>query len=96
MPPPDPKEASAAQRRTARRRASSAQIRVDLPATTLEGEVDNLSASGILFYTPTDLVVTMQITEANGQKSTRTGRLVRMQRLQPGHNGWAVEFDATA
>jgi hypothetical protein len=96
MPPPDPKEASAAQRRTARRRSSSAQIQVELPAASLDGEVDNLSSSGILFYTAHDLVITMEITEANGQKSTRTGRLVRMQRLQPGHNGWAVEFDATA
>jgi hypothetical protein len=31
--------------------------------------------------------------EQNGKPLVRSGRLVRAQRVRPGHVGWAIEFD---
>ena len=81
-----------ADRRIARRKPSSAVLKACLGPVELNGEVDNTSKTGILFFTDEELRLRLEITE-NGQTSTRTGRLVRMQRLQPGQNGWAVELD---
>jgi hypothetical protein len=88
----DPKDSRTADRRIAHRKASGALLRAHLEVSSLSGEVDNTSKTGILFFTDEELRLRLEITE-NGQTSTRTGRLVRMQRLQPGQNGWAVEFD---
>lgn len=102
MAPHHPKDSKAhsqaadsktADRRIARRKPSEATLEARIEACTLEGTVDNTSKTGILFFTGEELCVRLEIREANGQTSQRTGRLVRMQRLQPGQNGWAVEFD---
>ncbi len=86
-------DAQTAERRIARRKPSEATLEAHLEACTLSGTVDNTSKTGILFFTGEELRVQLEIREANGQTSQRSGRLVRMQRLQPGQNGWAVEFD---
>jgi hypothetical protein len=54
--------------------------------------MDNISTSGVLFFTGADLRVSVQIVE-NGQPVVRSGRLVRAQRVRPEHVGWAIEFD---
>jgi hypothetical protein len=82
-----------AERRIARRKPSEATLEARIEACTLPGTVDNTSKTGILFFTGEELRVQLEIREANGRTSHRSGRLVRMQRLQPGQNGWAVEFD---
>ena len=65
-------------------------LKVD--AQELNGEADNLSRSGILFFTEGDLHVELEV-EADGEVMKRTGRLVRCERIHDSRRGWAVEFD---
>ena len=80
-------------RRRHRRRSPQAKVRLTVEPATIAGEVDNLSRSGILFYAEGSLQVTLEI-EEDGQKTTRTGRIVRAQRIRGSTFGWAIEFDA--
>ena len=86
MKPPSP------DRRNDKRQRSAGKVRLRVEASDLEGEMDNISPSGVLFFTAADLRVSVQL-EENGQPIVRSGRLVRAQRVQPGHVGWAIEFD---
>lgn len=83
---------SAAERRAEKRRRSAGKVTLRIDASELEGEMDNISTSGVLFFTGADLRVSVQILE-NGQPVVRSGRLVRAQRVRPEHVGWAIEFD---
>ena len=80
-----------------RRRASRSQVkgsvRLKVDAQDLAGEADNISRSGILFFTEGDLRVELEI-ESGGEVMTKTGRLVRCERIHDSRRGWAVEFDA--
>lgn len=84
--------ATAAERRAGKRRRTAGKVKLLIDAVELEGELDNISPSGVLFFTGADLRVSVQI-EENGQAVVRTGRLVRAQRVRPEHVGWAIEFD---
>ena len=88
MKPQDP----ASDRRTNKRRHSAGKVGLRIEAAELEGELDNISPNGVLFFTAADLRVRVQL-EENGQPVVRSGRLVRAQRVRPGHVGWAIEFD---
>jgi hypothetical protein len=94
MKPQDAPHASAtaAERRTDKRRRSAGKVLLRIDASELEGEMDNLSSSGVLFFTGADLRVSVQLVE-NGQPVVRSGRLVRAQRVRAEHVGWAIEFD---
>jgi len=94
MKPQDAPNASAtaAERRTDKRRRSAGKVLLRIDASELEGEMDNLSSSGVLFFTGADLRVSVQLVE-NGQPVVRSGRLVRAQRVRAEHVGWAIEFD---
>jgi hypothetical protein len=94
MKPQDtpPPSVSAADRRGEKRRRSAGKIKLLIGAATLEGELDNISPSGVLFFTGADLSVSVQV-EENGKPVVRSGRLVRAQRVRPEHVGWAIEFD---
>jgi hypothetical protein len=83
---------TAGDRRADKRRRSAGKIKLLIDAATLEGELDNISPSGVLFFTGAGLRVSVQI-EEQGQPVVRTGRLVRAQRVRPDHVGWAIEFD---
>jgi len=89
---PQPTSATAAERRGDKRRRTTGKIKLRIDAVTLEGELDNISPSGVLFFTGADLRVAVEI-EENGQPVVRTGRLVRAQRVRAQHVGWAIEFD---
>jgi hypothetical protein len=80
-------------RRRHRRRASSSQVRLTAEPTTIAGEVENISKSGLLFFAEGSFRVVVEI-EENGQATKRTGRLVRGQRIRGNTFGWAIEFDA--
>jgi hypothetical protein len=69
-----------------------ATIRLVLDTRELGGRAENLSSSGVLFFSEGDLRVTVEVDE-QGQKLVREGRLVRAQRMRDGRLGWAVEFD---
>lgn len=86
-------QTSTSDRRRAHRRAveTSVQVRIDTPE--LRGTANNLSASGILFFTDGELRVTVEV-EENGTTRSLSGSLVRCERIKGDHRGWAVEFDA--
>ena len=84
--------ATAADRRTDKRRRSAGKVKLMIEAATLDGEMDNVSQSGVLFFTGADLRVSVEV-EENGEQVVKTGRLVRAQRVRPEHVGWAIEFD---
>ena len=94
MKPQDPPQsgATASDRRTDKRRRSVGKVGLRIEASELEGEMDNTSPSGVLFFTAADLRVSVQF-EEHGQPVVRSGRLVRAQRVRAGHVGWAIEFD---
>jgi hypothetical protein len=78
-------------RRTAPRQASSGRVAVHLLAQDLQGDGDNVSRSGILFYTQGDVEVEVEF-EQDGVLQRRIGHLVRCERIRGNRGGWAVEF----
>jgi len=80
------------ERRAAGRRTSRAEIRLVVDSRELTGRAENVSESGVLFFSPGELRVSVEIDE-HGTKQVRSGRLVRAQRLRGDQIGWAVEFD---
>ena len=85
--------ADVANRRRAPRKQVKGSVHLKVDAQDITGEVDNLSRSGILFFTEGDLQVELEI-ESGGEMIKRTGRLVRCERIHDSRRGWAVEFDA--
>ena len=94
MKPQDPPNpgATAAERRIDKRRRTTGKVGLRIEATDLAGELDNISHSGVLFFTGADLRVSVTL-EQDGKQVVRSGRLVRAQRVRPEHVGWAIEFD---
>ena len=82
-----------ANRRRATRRQMKGVIQLKVDTQVLSGEADNISRSGILFFTEGDLKVELEI-ESDGEVTKKTGRLVRCERIHDARRGWAVEFDA--
>lgn len=80
------------ERRRARRLTNRGRIKLSIETKELEGRADNVSQSGILFFSEGDLRVTVEV-EENGALKRRPGRLVRAQRMRGDRFGWAVEFD---
>jgi hypothetical protein len=80
-------------RRRHRRRSSNSQVRLTAEPTTITGEIENVSRSGLLFFAEGSFRVAVEIDE-NGQTTKRTGRLVRGQRIRGNTFGWAIEFDS--
>lgn len=80
------------ERRRARRLTNRGRIKLSIETKELEGRADNVSQSGILFFSEGDLRVTVEV-EENGVVKQRPGRLVRAQRMRGDRFGWAVEFD---
>jgi hypothetical protein len=67
-------------------------VRVVIETRELSGRADNVSQNGVLFFSDSDLRVTVQVGEGTEARSI-PGRLVRAQRMRGDHFGWAVEFD---
>lgn len=88
----DKKELRVGERRRGRREPVSGKLRLFLEAQTIEGEADNASRSGILFFTDNDLRVEVEF-EEEGQKVRKRGKLVRCERIRGTRCGWAVEFE---
>ena len=82
------------ERRQHARRATRATIRLVVDTPELTCRAENVSSGGVLFFSPGDLRVTVEI-EEQGTKRLQTGRLVRAQRVRGDQTGWAVEFDPT-
>jgi hypothetical protein len=82
-----------ANRRRAPRMQHRGTVRLSVHAQDLAGEADNISQTGILFFTEGDLRVVLEV-ETDGEVMSRAGRLVRCERIHDSRSGWAVEFDA--
>ncbi len=80
------------ERRRARRLTNRGRVKLTIDTKELEGRADNVSQSGVLFFSEGDLRVTVEV-EENGGVKRRPGRLVRAQRMRGDRFGWAVEFD---
>jgi hypothetical protein len=82
-----------ASRRRAPRRQVKGVVRLQISEQDLIGEADNLSKSGVLFFTEGDLKVELEI-DCGGETIKKTGCVVRCERIHDSRRGWAVEFDA--
>jgi len=67
-------------------------VHVTIDTGELEGTADNISPSGILFFTGGELRVTVEVSQ-NGELRRHSGNLVRCERIKGDRRGWAVEFD---
>ena len=67
-------------------------MQVSIDTTALKGVANNLSKTGILFFTDGELRVTVEIV-GGGETKQLSGSLVRCERIKGDHRGWAVEFD---
>jgi hypothetical protein len=88
----DTDKLTAEDRRLSIREPIDAKVEVVLETTQLVGSANNVSQSGILFFTDGDLRVTVRM-ESEGGTREMTGSLVRCERIKGDHRGWAVEFD---
>lgn len=70
----------------------SSPVQLHVEEAKLEGSADNISRSGVLFFTEGTLQVTVEI-EEDGVIRSRNGRLVRSERIRGNQQGWAVEFE---
>jgi hypothetical protein len=80
------------ERRRTRRTTTRGMVKLKIETQELSGHADNVSPTGVLFFSEGDLRVTVDI-EENGTTRTVSGRLVRAQRMRGDSFGWAVEFD---
>jgi len=81
------------EKRAEPRTESHQSVRLKIDSADLTGACENISGVGVLFFTDDTLQVTVELEEADGRKVTRTGRLVRVQRMSLDNTGFAVEFD---
>ena len=80
------------ERRRNRRATNRDSVKLKIDTQELEGHADNVSPTGVLFFSEGDLRVTVEV-EDNGVTKLMHGRLVRAQRMRGDSFGWAVEFD---
>lgn len=85
-------ETDISERRRSQREALRTKVQLAIETDSLAGFADNISQTGVLFFSSEQLRVTVEMDEGD-KKVTRTGRLVRAQRMQGDSVGWAVEFD---
>jgi hypothetical protein len=93
MNPHEPFGTKISDRRRHNRRAVQAQVRLSVDTEEVLGYVDNVSRSGLLFFSDGDLRVTVRY-EEDGKPMVRSGRLIRAARMRGDSFGWAVEFDS--
>lgn len=85
-------ETEIAERRSSQRSANRSEVHMTIEVEQLSGYADNISRTGVLFFSEQPLTVKVEMSEG-GLITTRKGRLVRAQRMQGDSVGWAVEFD---
>jgi hypothetical protein len=80
------------EQRSALRLPAQGVVRVRLESTLLEGECENRSEAGVHLLSLDELRVVVEFEDEPGS-SPRTGRLVRVQRMDQERSGLAIEFD---
>jgi hypothetical protein len=89
---PESESVSAADRRDRRRKSTDLKIEVSVETGSLEGQTQNLSAAGVFFFSESDLRVRVSLEQEDGPIE-RSGRLVRVERMNEDSTGFAIEFD---
>ncbi len=92
MNPTDPLSTSLTDRRRSKRFQIQGKVGLAIETAAIEGVAENLSRTGILFYTDQPVRVVVEL-EEEGVVRRRSGTLVRCERIQGDRRGWAVEFD---
>lgn len=80
------------ERRSTSRTGPSLPLSITVENPTLGGRSDNLSAAGVFFFSSERLRVRVEY-EEDGERRTRMGWLVRVQRMSAETTGFAIEFD---
>jgi hypothetical protein len=89
----EPSSQELADQRAAERADLTVSLRLSLAAQELAGVTCDASRSGVMFTSGEHLRVEVEI-EEDGVPVTRTGRIVRVQRVNAGEVAYAVELDA--
>ena len=92
LPSSAPSALSVGERRAQVREDSNEELHLTIETASLDGVTENVSGIGVLFFTEGDLRVSVDMKEG-GVRTTRKGRLVRVQRMSMDNTGFAVEFD---
>ncbi len=92
MKPSDDTQSMTGERRTGIRVSMQSKVRLTVENPEFEGRAENVSQTGVLFFSDQDLAVTVEI-EEDGVVKRVPGHLVRFQRMRGERTGWAVEFD---
>ena len=81
-------------RRQSERKRAHGAVHMVLETKELSGRAQNVSQTGLLFFSDDPLRVRVSIQE-HGVERELTGRLVRAQRMKGDELGWAIEIDPT-
>lgn len=92
MNPYDDNNTSVGERRRATRRDSEVELEIQLDASTLRGQAENISTAGVFFFSTDPLNVRVRVYDSASSKEY-TGKLVRVERLSQETTGYAIEFD---
>jgi hypothetical protein len=86
------KGAQVGERRRGSREKIGGKVSLILEGQSLEGDADNVSRTGILFFTDGEVKVEVEY-EEDGVLRRMRGQLVRCERIRGNRRGWAVEFE---
>jgi len=81
------------ERRASPRAGPSIPLAITVENPTLHGRSDNLSGAGVFFFSSERLRVRVEY-EQDGRRRTRSGWLVRVQRMSAETTGFAIEFES--
>lgn len=86
------KPVEVSEQRKSERQVASGQLRIVVQEQELQGEFQDASPNGIMFYADGPLQVQVEF-DQDGERVLRTGRLVRLQKADEKRSVVAVEFD---
>jgi len=84
--------AAKSDRRVAERVETEEPLNISVESVSIRGRAENVSKSGVLFFTDENLRVTVEL-EEDGVVKRLSGSVVRLQAMRGQSTGWAVEFD---
>ena len=91
-PVDDPASIDTSDRRQSERKRAHGAVHMVLETKELSGRAQNVSQTGLLFFSDDPLRVRVRI-EESGVEREFSGRLVRAQRMKGDELGWAIEID---
>ena len=95
MSRPEEPSTQTGERRVSNRRDVTAPLAVTVQTARFGGETENVSQAGVFFFSSDRVRVQVEIQEPGKPVVTRTGSLVRVERMSEDTVGYAIEFDRT-